>query len=243
MSCRFLVAPELSNALRAANVASANDLLDLQVDDKPRNVVTPCELPVEGTAGRFHLKRYAYPNLGRSLRMLGRGTFWGTAPEISEFLALQRLRELGVPAVRPVAAAARTRLGLLDSHALLTEHVPDAVDLAQRLADPADPLNTETELRAQVVDLLARQIAAMHHGNFVHRDLFARNVLLRVGADGPELLFLDCRRGGPPTRRHDASYDLACFVNEQSLLKGGGFEVEEVQRLQEVYRERFPPAF
>ena len=200
MSCSYLVDPQLADALRAAGIAAGSDLLDLQVGDKPLNVVTPCELPVAGTEGRFHLKRYVYRGWRRSLRMLGRGTFWGRAPEMSEFLALRRLRELGVPAVRPVAAAARTRFGLLDSHALLTEHVPDALDLAQRLATPEDPLNTDADLRAQVIGLLARRVAAMHFRGFVHRDFFARNVLLRVGAQGPELTFLDCRRGGPPTR-------------------------------------------
>ncbi len=236
MSCHFHVDAELSDALRVAGIANGDDLLDLQVDDKPRNVVTPCKLSVAGTVGRFHLKRYVY-GLRRGLRMAGRGTFWGHAPEVSEFRALKRLRELGVPAVRPVAAAARTRFGVLVAHALLTEHVPGAADLGQRFATPDDPLRTDASLRVQVVELMGRHLATMHGGGFVHRDLFARNVLLRIGQDGAELTFLDCRRGGPPTHRHGPRYDLECFAKDPRLLRTGGFSVEELKRMLAVYAD------
>jgi hypothetical protein len=119
------------------------------------------------------------------------------------------MRENQVPAVRPVAAAARTKGGRLVAHALLTEHVPDAVDLQRRLLDPADPLRTGRGLRRRVAELIGRCLQRMHSFGYVHRDVHARNVLVRLEEEGPRIWFLDCRRGGPPSWRSGAWHDLA----------------------------------
>ncbi len=95
-----------------------------------------------------------------------------------------------MPAVRPVAAASRTEQGRLVAHALLTEHVPDAIDLARRLATPGDPVRDDLETRRRVARLLiGRHAHRMHSEGFVHRDLFPRNVLVRVDEDGPSVWF------------------------------------------------------
>jgi hypothetical protein len=197
---RLLMDPALAPALHAAGVGSAAALLALGGDPDARHVVRVVDLPVEGTVGRFHLKRYAYDGWGRSKGLLGRGTLWGTAPELNEFRVLAALRENQIPAVRPVAAAARTQGGRLVAHALLTEHVPGAVDLMRRWLDPADPVRVSRRVRRRVMELIGRSVHRMHAWGHVHRDLYARNVLVRIEDDEPRIWLCDCRRGGPGRR-------------------------------------------
>jgi tRNA A-37 threonylcarbamoyl transferase component Bud32 len=206
---RLLLDKALAPALAAAGLNSAAALFRLGGDAEAQSVVTTVELPVEGTSGRFHLKRYRYPGWGTSKGLLGRGTLFGTAPEVREFRNLAFLREKGVPAVRPVAAASETRSLRLVAHVLLTEHVTDGVDLARRLAQPGDPVREDPAVRRRVAELLGRNVHRMHLEGFVHRDLFARNVVVRVEEDTPFLWLCDCRRGGPPSMRRKTVDDLA----------------------------------
>jgi tRNA A-37 threonylcarbamoyl transferase component Bud32 len=201
--------PALAPALHAAGLGSADALLALGGDPDAPHVVRSVDLAVEGTVGRFHLKRYAYDGWGRSKGLLGRGTLWGAAPELNEFRVLSALRENQIPAVRPVAAAARTRGGRLVAHALLTEHVPGAIDFMRRWLDPADPLRASRRLRRRVMELIGRCVHRMHAFGTVHRDLYARNILVRLEDDEPRIWFCDCRRGGPPSLRHGFWDDLA----------------------------------
>lgn len=210
MTDRVLLAPDLAPALSAAGLASAEVLLAL--GDAPANashVLAVLDLDVPGTVGRFHLKRYHYPSWSRSKGLLGRGTLWGRAPQVNEFKALGRLREIGIPAVRPVAAASRTRAGRLVAHALLTEHEPDAPDLATRLRTPGDPVREDRTLRRRTLDAVASHLAGMHAEDFVHGSLNARNILVRLDEDDPHVIFLDCRRGGRPSLRRSPLTDLA----------------------------------
>lgn len=209
MGDRLLLDVALAPALHAAGLTSVDAFLALGGAPDRASLVTTLDLPVEGTTGRFHLKRYAYDGWGRSKGLLGRGTLWGTAPEVNEFRVLTALRENQVPAVRPVAAAARTARGRLVAHALLTEHVPGAVDLQKRLLDPADPLRASRTARRRTAELIGRCLQRMHAFGYVHRDVFARNILVRLDDDGPRIWFCDCRRGGPPSWRRGAWHDLA----------------------------------
>jgi hypothetical protein len=217
MGARLLLDKILAPALAAAGLHSPEALLRLGGDPEATSLVAEVELPVEGTVGRFHLKRYRYPDWGKSRGLLGRGTLFGTAPELAEFKNLAFLREKGIPAVRPVAAAAVTSGLRLVAHALLTEHVPDAPDLARRLSTPGDPVAADVGVRHRVAELIGRNIFRMHSEGFVHRDLFARNVLVRVDEDGPAVWFCDCRRGGPPGMGRKAVDDLASLDGD---LKG-----------------------
>ena len=214
MGVRLLLDKVLAPALAAAGLNSAAAILRLGPAPSETSVVTVLDLPVDGHAGRFHLKRYVYPTFAASKGLLGRGTFWGTPPELREFKNLEFLREKGIPAVRPVAAAAETRRGRLVAHALLTEHVPDAPDLARRLATPGDPVREVPSVRRRVAELLGRLVHRMHAEGFLHRDLFARNVLVRVEEGDSSLWFCDCRRGGPPSLRWKPFDDLATLDSD-----------------------------
>jgi len=209
MGVRLLFDKLLAPALAAAGLRSADALFRLGGDPDATSLVTMVDVPVDGTVGRFHLKRYYYPNWAASKGLLGRGTGWGTAPELQEFKNLEFLRQKGVSAVRPVAAAALTESRRLVRHALLTEHIPDAIDLAKRLATPGDPVRDDAPTRRRVAELLGRLVHRMHMEAFTHRDFHARNVLVRVDEDGPAVWTCDCRRGGPPSMRWKYIDDLA----------------------------------
>jgi hypothetical protein len=208
MGTRILLDKVLAPALRSAGI-SADSIFRLGGEPEATSVVTVVDLEVDGTVGRFHLKRYRYPSWAQSKGLLGRGTVYGMAPEMQEFKNLEFLREKGVGAVRPIAAASITDGVRLVAHALLTEHVPDSIDLEKRLATPGDPVRDDPATRRRVAQLVGRLIYKMHVEGFAHRDLFARNVLVRVDEEGPAVWVCDCRRGGPPSLRWKPIDDLA----------------------------------
>ena len=98
MGVRLLFDKLLAPALAAAGLRSADALFRLGGDPDATSLVTMVDVPVDGTVGRFHLKRYYYPNWAASKGLLGRGTGWGTAPELQEFKNLEFLRQKGVSA-------------------------------------------------------------------------------------------------------------------------------------------------
>src|SRR5205823_1091899 len=81
---RLLLDKMLAPALAAAGIASAPAIFRLGGDPEATSLVTTVDVPVDGTVGRFHLKRYRYPSWAKAKGLLGRGTGWGTAPEIQE---------------------------------------------------------------------------------------------------------------------------------------------------------------
>jgi tRNA A-37 threonylcarbamoyl transferase component Bud32 len=221
MGDRFVCDVPLAPALAAAGLRNAADLLQLGGSATHHHMGTFLELPVAGTCGRFYLKRYAYPGWGASWGLLGRGTLWGTAPELNEFRALAWLRGHGLPAAKPIAAAARRHAGRLVAHALLTEVVEGAVDLDRRLHDPADPLRVSRGLRRRFLQRLGEVIGRMHALGFRHRDLHARNVLVQAEDDEVALWLIDCRRGGRGLRQ-GPHHDLACLDRDlRGLLTRG----------------------
>lgn len=209
MGTRLVLDKNLAPALAAAGIRSAEAILSLGGDKDATSLVTIVDLPVEGTCGRFHLKRYRYPSFSKAKGLLGRGTLYGTAPEVQEFKNLEFLREKGVPAVRPIAATSVTEGLRLVAHALLTEHIEGAIDLATRLSTPGDPVRDDPVVRRRTAELLGRHVHRMHSEAFCHRDLFARNVLVRVEEGEVNLWFCDCRSGGPPSFGWKYEDDLA----------------------------------
>ena len=248
----LLLDPERASALRAAGLRTAADLLALGDRAENRRFVGFVELPVGEGPTRHHLKRYRYAGWRASRGLLGRGTLWGTPPEIGEFRALETLRRHGVPAVRPVAACAVWRGRRLVAHALLTEAVDDARDLAARLRDPDDPLLRSFRARRRLAQALGTALRAMHALPFVHRDCHARNVLVRARGDDVALWFLDCRRGGARGRTGPLD-DLATLDRDVRgrLTRGerraalaaylGGGEAKDLVRRLAVRRDALPP--
>jgi tRNA A-37 threonylcarbamoyl transferase component Bud32 len=208
MKAQWLVQPALREAAKAGGLHGPDSLYALCPAPSATSWRGYVEQPLAGTNGRFHLKCYRYPSWRKSRGLIGRGSLTGTAPEIAEFRALQWLRSHDVPAVRPIAAASTRVRGRLVAHALLTEVVPRVHNLADCLSDPAHPVRGHgPTLRALLMEL-GQVVARMHLHGFAHRDLHARNILVRVDAAGPRCWLLDCRRGGLG-RRRGPLHDLA----------------------------------
>ena len=215
----FLLDPARADTLRAHGLRGADDLFTLGGDPTRHRFGAVVTVWASGVRG--YLKRYHYPGWATARGLVGRGSLWGRAPEINEFQALAWLRANGVPAVRPLAAASRRRRGRLVAHALLTEWVPDSLDLATALRAVDAPLRGDGALLAATLQAIAHALQRMHARGFVHRDCHARNIVMRVEAGGPRIWFLDCRRGGVGGRRPPA-YDLATLAQDlQTLLPPG----------------------
>ncbi len=163
-----------------------------------------------GGSFSIFIKRYHYPKLKNRVRGALRGTFFKASRARSEFRALKMMRQLGIQAVRPIAYGERRVAHFVRSCFLITETVPDAMPLSSFIQTFSNHPNHEEARRArwEILTSLARQVRHMHEAGFVHRDLFWRNVLIRVLPDNRfEFYFLDAsvgKRIRMPQRRQDS---------------------------------------
>jgi hypothetical protein len=148
----------------------------------------------DGTPG-FYVKRYFFPNWTKRLRGTLRGTFFGMHRGQAEYRALNAMRALGIPAVRPVAYGDRRVGHFLAACFLITEEVPGARNLtAFALAVAAGRQTLSPAQRRALLAALAEQLAALHATGCSHGNLFWRNLLVRHGPDSrPEFFFLDAQ--------------------------------------------------
>ncbi len=154
-------------------------------------------LHVPGTddAPGFFLKRFFYPHWGKRLRGALRGTLLGPHRALIEYRLLQAMRNLGIPAVRPVACGARRSFEFVSACYLVTEEVPHARNLTSFAQDVhAGRVNLSLPCRRELLRCLARLVADMHAAGFSHGQMFWRNILVRNEPIGdPEFFLLDAR--------------------------------------------------
>ncbi|MFH1419194.1 MAG: lipopolysaccharide kinase InaA family protein [Planctomycetota bacterium] len=151
-----------------------------------------------GSSSSVYIKRYHYPRCSDRLRGAFRGTFLKASRARSEFRALRLMRQLGIQAVRPIAFGERRVAGFVRSCFLITESVPDAMPLSSFIKTFSDCADSDAARRGrwEILTSLAKQVRHMHEAGFVHRDLFWRNVLIRVlPGDRFEFYFLDASVG------------------------------------------------
>lgn len=173
-------------------------------------------VPGPAAAPGFFVKRYYYTPWRKRLRGLFRGTFLGEHRAQAEFRWLNAMRALGISAVRPVAWGERRVAHFVAACFLITEEVPEAVNLTTFASEVrAGRRELSPAQRSAMVRRLAAQLAEMHAAGFAHGQLFWRNILVRLGPDGgPEYFFLDAEppRRGPgrnPRIWHDELVALA----------------------------------
>lgn len=136
-------------------------------------------------------------------------------PRLAEYMNLCWLTERLFQTPIPLVAGAFVRRGTVSHQFLATAEVAPAIDL-QRFLEKREPG------RQGVLDELARELARMHALHFVHRDLFARNVLVGEPCAGRRVYFLDAWRGGCRLQSRGSVYDLACFfLHAPELLSAG----------------------
>jgi tRNA A-37 threonylcarbamoyl transferase component Bud32 len=101
-------------------------------------------------------------------------------PALRSWVAGHGLRERCLPTARPLAVWHRRRNGLNHEGYLLTEKVPDAVDLHGFLAGlRALPAAERRGRLRRVLERLASLVRELHRRRLSHRDLKAANVLVR----------------------------------------------------------------
>lgn len=185
------------DALADAGLLSARDIIERTGDRVAAWSRTTDTVYAAGPNGRpgFYLKRYFYSNWRKRLRGAFRGTFFGAHRALAEHRALQAMRRLGIPAVRPVAYGARRIGRFVRAAFLVTEEVPDARNLTSFASDVrSGRAAVAAATRRRMCRRLAEQVAAMHTAGFLHGQLFWRNILVRLDADDePEFFFLDAR--------------------------------------------------
>ncbi len=152
-------------------------------------------VPAPNGSPGFYVKRHYFPRWRNRWRGAMRGTFFGRHRGRAEYLALNAMRRVGVPAVRGVAFGGQRLAHFLTACFLITEEVPDAVNLTTFAQDVvAGRRRLSRASRCAMVCTLARQLAYMHANGVSHGNLFWRNILVRHGPDGrPEYFFLDAQ--------------------------------------------------
>ena len=154
--------------------------------------------------------------LGKRFKNVLRSTGpWRRSPRIREFQNLLKLRQQGIPAVRPLIAAERRVFGLLERQLLITECIADS----ESLFDLAVKENLDKEQLFSINRRLGNLVGRMHNAGFCHRDLFMRNILVGVNGAEPSFHFIDCHQGRwqkIPGRAF--SYDLGCFEKWAATL-------------------------
>jgi len=189
--------PAYAERLRACGLDTVEKVLarvDGRIAAWSRTTDTLFVPGAEGTPG-FYVKRHFFPTWVKRWRGTLRGTFFGMHRGQAEYRALNAMRALGIPAVRPVAYGCRRMAHYLAACFLVTEEVPGARNLTAFAVDAAEGrASLSRAQRSALLDALADQLAALHATGCSHGNLFWRNVLVRHGPDSrPEFFFLDAQ--------------------------------------------------
>jgi len=191
--------PPYADALAQAGLHTVGAVLDC-VGDRlsawSRTTDTIQVLLKNGSS--IFIKRYHHPRWKNRFKAMFRGTFFGASRVRAEYRALMAMRGLGIQTVRPIAYGERRHFHFLTSSFLITEAVPGAVSLATYAQQISGVNHTPSAFRRrrEVLATLALQIRHMHEQGFIHGDLFARNIMVRLlGEASCEFYFIDAGLG------------------------------------------------
>lgn len=214
----WTLAPELADPEARRMFGSLDAVFALEGEHVARDPLSEVlKVCIEGR--RYYVKRYTGAGKNVLRRWLGR-------PRVrAEWENLMDFRAWGIPTATVVAHGLERRFGSFTRGAMITEEIPDTVDLA-RIAKTHDPRLKDRDW----VDSVSRQVAAiarmMHDRNFVHNDLKWRNLL--VTNQTSHVYLIDCPSGEywhGPFLRYRIIKDLAC------LDKVAKYRLSRTQRL------------
>ncbi|MFO8152778.1 3-deoxy-D-manno-octulosonic acid kinase [Thioalkalivibrio sp.] len=137
-----------------------------------RGRVLFCDPPIPGSGGQWVLRHYLRG--GSVARILGDRYLWTGLKRSRpwrEFMLTHTMRDEGLPVPRPVAARL-TRHGLYWRADLITQRVPDALSLHQRLR--------EGSVGAADWHRVGAVIRRFHDAGYCHADLNSRNILIDI---------------------------------------------------------------
>jgi hypothetical protein len=142
--------------------------------DSRSSTVAMFDLPVVDGVRRVLYKRFRVTSGADPWKALLR-----RSPAVRSWVNGQGLRERCLPTPRPLAVFHRRRKGLAYEGYLLTETLPDTVDLGRSVAKLANLPDAERRsLLRRRIEQLARLVTAMHNRGVSHRDLKATNILV-----------------------------------------------------------------
>lgn len=144
----------------------------------------------------FYLKRYRQPPFGEQLRRILAGRPRESAAGV-EWRILTQLADAGLPVPAPVAFGQHMR-GWLEARSFLVMAEAPGESLEKWLPRhwPRRANGAAFRRRRTAIEAFARQIAAFHAAGFVHRDLYASHVFIRIEPDAaaPAFTFIDLQR-------------------------------------------------
>jgi tRNA A-37 threonylcarbamoyl transferase component Bud32 len=146
----------------------------LLLKDSPSSTVAELDLVVNGVCHRVIYKRFRVTTCSDPWSALVRRT-----PTLRSWIYGHGLRERSLPTPRPLAVFHRRRAGLSYEGYLLTEKIPDAVELHRFVAglDRMPAAQRQATLR-QRIEQVACLLREMHRRQVSHRDLKAGNLLV-----------------------------------------------------------------
>ena len=175
--------------------------------------VREIELPDPSAAHprTIFIKRYAFPTYASRWNGALRGTLFGRSKVRREFDNLAWLRAHGFDAPLPVAWGEERAGGWLTRSFLISEGIPEPVALDKFIRDtlPSQP----PSLRHELIKALAGVTRRLHDAQFVHHDLFWRNIILS-GGRLDHFALIDAHKGRVWSRwngRRSRAADLAAL--------------------------------
>lgn len=149
----------------------------------------------------------AYFASGRYLRR-----YLGRSRVKAEWENLLYFESLGLPTARLVAFGEQKSLFGQRQGIMVTEEIPDTLDLANLVARQ-DPLLEDKEWLFKVICQVADMVRLLHADNFIHGDLKWRNILVKLSGE-PHVYFIDCpigRKYPEFLKERGIVKDLACL--------------------------------
>lgn len=153
----------------------------------------------------YYVKTYYLS--GRNLRR-----YMGRSRVRAEWENLMYFRSLGLPTVRLVAFGEENSFSGSRKGILITEEVPDTLDLGT-LAQQHHPLLNDRQWMRDVVNQVAENVRCLHNHGFIHGDLKWRNILVNI-SNTPQIYFIDSPLGRQypwPLKGRGIVKDLSCL--------------------------------
>lgn len=134
---------------------------------------------------RYYVKRYRASGL--ALRNM-----IGKSRAECEWKNLRRFAAWGIPTASVVACGQESSLGVFVRGAIITEEIPDTLDLREYAQRHPELLRDRNGFRA-ISQQVAHIVKTLHAHRFTHNDLFWRNLLIR--RPSAEVFLIDCPNG------------------------------------------------
>lgn len=130
----------------------------------------------------------------------------------AEWENLSYFDSIGIPTARLVAFGEQKSLSAQRKGIMVTEEIPDTLDLANLVARQ-DPLLEDRQWLSKVISQVADMVRLLHADSFMHGDLKWRNILVKLSGE-PQVYFIDCpigRRYPVFLKERGVVKDLACL--------------------------------